>query len=148
MNNQFLRRQLRHLPKSGHVSTKRTHRHIDKRALVRYTTQMCRSPCPPHESALSIARSRKGSFLFTKHQTADGKMEAQKEKEISQQGVVKVGGSTEGLALISENNCERLLWVMVKWQRTMWRVGSLGREMVASRERMKAKESRTTPGTE
>jgi hypothetical protein len=60
--------------------------------------------------------------------------------------VVKVGRSEEP-TLVSDNRYRRAPSVVVKRQRTMSRVGKLRREMVTSRERMKAQKTRTIPGT-
>lgn len=61
--------------------------------------------------------------------------------------MVKVEKSTKRLALVSENIRGRKSRVVVKRQRTMSRVGKLGREMVTSKERIKAHKRRTMLGT-
>ncbi len=68
--------------------------------------------------------------------------ETKMQKENQQGGLVKVGRGT-GLTLVSN---KRASLVVVKRQRTMSRVGKLGREMATSRERVKA-QRRTMPGT-
>jgi len=59
--------------------------------------------------------------------------------------VIKVRRSKEP-TLVSDNRYGRASWIVVKRQRTMSRVGKSGREMVTSRERMKAQKRRTIPG--
>lgn len=49
--------------------------------------------------------------------------------------------------LVSDNRYGMVSWIVTKRQRTMSRFGELGREMVTSRERIKAKKRRTMPGT-
>jgi len=97
---------------------------------------MYKSPCL---RVSSIDKETAGFFLpNTKLPT-----ETKCEKRIS--NVVKVGRSRE-FTLVSDNRYGRASWIVVKRQRTMSRVGKSGREIVTSRERMKAQKRRTMPG--
>jgi hypothetical protein len=88
--------------------------------------------------------SHKDCFL-TRYQTADRQIDIK-----YQQGGGGRAEEEQGFTLISFIDSESVeTWgtvLPVKWQRTMSRVGRLGREMATRRERMKAQKRRKMPG--